>query len=302
MPLNPHALDERQSNPAPGIAASTVHLPPGAWPTVFECLCEHFAAIPREVWRQRFEKQRVLDAQDKPLSIDEAYREGLCVRYFREVVSEPFIPFVEDILYADGDLVVADKPHFLPVTPSGGYVEQTLLHRLTVRLANRDLVPLHRIDRATAGLVLFSANPQTRSRYQALFRDRQIEKTYLARAGLLPTLRFPLVRKTRLVAGEPFFRMQESEGEPNSETWIDLAERDSHSCSYVLKPVTGKKHQLRVHMAALGAAIENDPFYPQLQTQTTDDFSRPLKLLAKSLQFIDPISGKPRHFESRLTL
>lgn len=282
--------------------ASTLYLPPGSWPTVLDCLCEHFKAISREQWLDRIARGRVLDGQGQPISLDLAYREGLRIHYFREVPDEKVIPVQETILYADEHLVVADKPHFLPVTPAGEYVEQTLLRRLIRRLDNPNLVPLHRIDRHTAGLVLFSANPGSRSAYQALFPTRQIEKRYEAIAGALPHLSFPLVHKSRLVDGEPFFRMQEGEGASNTETAIDVRERHGDLWRYALYPVTGKKHQLRVHMSALGAAICNDPFYPEVLKDAEDDYDNPLKLLAQGLRFIDPLTGQEREFESRISL
>ncbi|MDP9509575.1 pseudouridine synthase [Pseudomonas protegens] len=282
--------------------ASTLYLPPGSWPTVLDCLCDHFKAISREQWLDRIARGRVLDGQGQPISLDLAYREGLRIHYFREVPDEKVIPVQETILYADEHLVVADKPHFLPVTPAGEYVEQTLLRRLIRRLDNPNLVPLHRIDRHTAGLVLFSANPGSRSAYQALFPTRQIEKRYEAIAGALPHLNFPLVHKSRLVDGEPFFRMQEGEGASNTETAIDVRERHGDLWRYALYPVTGKKHQLRVHMSALGAAICNDPFYPEVLKDAEDDYDNPLKLLAQGLRFIDPLTGQEREFESRISL
>ncbi|MGY2260747.1 pseudouridine synthase [Pseudomonas sp. SDO55104_S430] len=282
--------------------ASTLCLPPGSWQTVFDCLCEHFSAIGREQWLDRFARGRVLDAQGAPIPLDLPYKQGLRIHYFREVPDEKPIPVVESILYADEHLVVADKPHFLPVTPSGGYVEQTLLRRLIRRLDNPNLVPLHRIDRHTAGLVLFSANPQTRSAYQSLFPTRQIEKRYEAIARALPELSFPLVHKSRLIKGEPFFRMQEGPGTPNTETLVEVKERNGELWRYALSPVTGKQHQLRVHMTALGASICNDPFYPQVLKDAQDDYANPLKLLAQGLTFVDPVTGQERTFESAITL
>jgi tRNA pseudouridine32 synthase / 23S rRNA pseudouridine746 synthase len=166
------------------------------------------------------------------------------------------------------------------------------------------LVPIHRIDRLTAGLVMFSANAQTRDAYQALFRDRCITKCYEAIAPALPQLQFPRVHSSRMVAAEPFFLMREAAGTANSETRIELREQRGDFCRYALYPVTGKKHQLRVHMAALGAGICNDPFYPQLSAavDAVDDYRLPLKLLAQSLAFIDPLTGVPRRFESQLNL
>jgi tRNA pseudouridine32 synthase/23S rRNA pseudouridine746 synthase len=293
--------------PRNGVVASNLQLPPGPWATIFDGLCAHFGAISRDTWRERIARGRVLDEQGAPITEATPYRVGLCVHYYREVVDEPRIPFIEDILHVDEHLIVVDKPHFLPVTPAGGYVEETLLARLLRRLGNTDLAPLHRIDRTTAGLVLFSVNAGTRARYQALFRDRLITKRYEALAPALPWLEFPLVRATRLVRGEPFFRMQEVAGGPNSETRIDALTRDGDVWRYVLVPLTGRKHQLRVHMAAIGAAIVNDELYPQLAMRNArerrdDDYSRPLKLLAKTLAFIDPITGRERHFESRRNL
>ncbi|KES21437.1 MULTISPECIES: pseudouridine synthase [unclassified Pseudomonas] len=285
--------------------ASTLHLPAGPWSTVLDCLCARFPAIPRETWLLRLARGRVLDAEGKPLDASTPHREGLRVHYFREVEAETPIPFEERILHVDEHLVVADKPHFLPVTPSGQYVEQTLLARLARRLDNPLLVPLHRIDRPTAGLVLFSANPASRAAYQALFRERRMHKRYEAIAPPLPQLDFPHVRRSRLVDGEPFILMREAEGAINSETRIEVLERREHWWRYALYPVSGKRHQLRVHMAALGAALRNDPLYPQLlpeEQRRSDDYSRPLQLLARHLAFDDPLTGRPRQFDSQLQL
>lgn len=282
--------------------ASTVHLPPGTWVSVLDCLCDCFPAISRAQWHSRMARGRVLDADEAPIDATHPYRAGLCIRYFREVADEPRIPFSESVVHVDADLVIADKPHFLPVMPAGRFVEETLLTRLVRRLGNPDLVPLHRIDRATAGIVLFSANPASRARYHALFRERRITKTYEALAPPLPLLEFPLTRATRLVRGEPFFRMREVGGAPNSETRIDVLERGETIWRYALTPVTGRTHQLRVHMAALGAAILGDRYYPDLLPQAADDYDRPLKLLAKRVAFIDPLSGIERCFESARAL
>ncbi len=277
---------------------STLHLPPGAWLTVLDCLCAHFPAIKRTQWLDRMQRGRVLDERGRALDASVPYRAGLCIRYFRELTAESPIPFAETILHVDADLVVADKPHFLPVMPAGEYLEQTLLRRLVRRLDNPHLVPLHRIDRATAGLVMFSANPASRARYQALFRERRIEKRYEALAPPLSQLEFPLERHTRLVPAEPFFRMREIAGESNSHTRIEVLERAGTVWRYLLTPITGKKHQLRVHLSALGAPILNDAFYPELIENAGHDFTRPLQLLAKQLSFVDPLSGERRTFES----
>ena len=282
--------------------ASSLQLPPGAWATLLDGLCARFPQIDRAQWLDRFARGRVLDSERQPLSADAPYRVGATIHYFREVAEEPRIPFEETILHVDEHLVVADKPHFLPVAPAGIHVRETLLTRLVERLGNPDLVPLHRIDRGTAGLVLFSADKRSRDAYQALFRERRMEKRYEAVAPGLPELRFPLLRESRLVQGEPFFRMREEEGEANSRARIEVLQSGGKWWRYALFPVSGRKHQLRVQMAALGAPIRHDPYYPELTVQATDDYSRPLQLLARGLSFVDPLSGVLRVFESRREL
>lgn len=286
----------------PSSAASTVHLPPGPWATVLEALCAHFPAIDRAQWLDRMARGRVLDEAGRPITSVSPYRVGLCIRYWREVADEEPIPFAETILHLDEHLLVADKPHFLPVTPAGRFVEETLLARLVKRTGNANLVPLHRIDRLTAGLVLFSTSPDSRTAYQALFRERAIEKRYEALAPPLPEPVFPLVRRSRIVAGEPFFRMHEVDGPANSETRVEVLARGEGDWRYALYPHTGRKHQLRVQMAGLGAPIRHDPLYPALMAEAPDDHARPLQLLAQALAFDDPLTGERRRFESTRTL
>jgi tRNA pseudouridine32 synthase/23S rRNA pseudouridine746 synthase len=286
----------------PGPIVSTVSLPVGDWPTVLDCLCARFPSIAREVWLDRMLRGRVLGPDDQPLAVTHPYQAGLRVRYFREVAYEAPIPFKEQVLYSDEHLLVVDKPHFLPVVPSGGYVEQTLLARLRRSQDNPELTPLHRLDRLTAGVMLFARNAASRDAYQKLFRERRIDKFYEAVAPALPSLAFPHVQRSCLVPCEPFFRMREGEGDANSETHIQVLECGTQLWRYELHPITGRKHQLRVHMAALEAAICNDPWYPALRESRADDFSQPLQLLARRLVFEDPLNGEPRVFESRLQL
>lgn len=285
-----------------GLAASTLTLPPGPWPTVLDGLCARFPAVSRALWLDRMARGRVLGDDGRALAPDTPYRVGLEVRYYREVADEAPIPFEEVVLHLDEHLLVADKPHFLPVVPSGVHVHETLLGRLIRRTGNAALTPLHRLDRDTAGLVLFSTRPESRASYHALFGERRIAKEYEAIAPALPGIAFPATRTSRIVAGEPFFRMREEEGAPNSETRISVISRGPVNWHYALSPVSGRKHQLRVHMAALGAPIADDPLYPTLRHRVAGDYSAPLKLLARRLAFVDPVSGAERRFESSFQL
>ncbi|MBC7605169.1 MAG: pseudouridine synthase, partial [Ramlibacter sp.] len=212
------------------------------------------------------------------------------------------IPFEERVLFRDEHLIVVDKPHFLPMAPAGRFLHETLLVRLKRKLELPDLVPIHRLDRETAGVVLFSPNAASRGAYQSLFQKRSVSKQYEALAAPIEGLTYPHTRRSLMVEGTPFFRMQEVEGEPNSETIIEMIGMRGALALYRLRPHTGRKHQLRVHMAALGAPIHNDAFYPVAQPYRGDDFTRPLQLLARSIAFTDPLTGAPRRFASEREL
>ncbi len=288
-----------------GVGPSCVVLPAGAWPTILDFLEQRFPHVARGEWAARMLRGDVLDARGDRIAPASAYRPRAKIHYYRSVAAETPIPFEATVLYRDDHLVAADKPHFLPVTPSGRYLQQTLLVRLKRRLGIDTLAPMHRIDRETAGLVLFTVRPETRDRYQALFRERAVIKRYEAIAPWRADLSLPLVVRSRLMESASFMQMEEVVGEPNAETAIDLLEVQGGLARYALRPATGQKHQLRAHMNALGVPILNDRIYPKHLPQAVDgaeDFSRPLQLLAQSLVFTDPISGQVRQFESRLRL
>lgn len=292
----------RRPAPVDGVAPSRLQLPPGPWTLVLDALCARFPAVSRQQWLERMERGRVLDAHGGAVHAATPYRVGLEITYYREVAYEPRVAEEEAIVHLDADLLVADKPHGLPVTPSGGAVRETLLARLVRRTGNAALVPLHRIDRDTAGLVMFSTDPGSRAAYQGLFREQRIRKCYQALAAPLPGVDWPLVRRSRLAPGDPFFRMREVPGEANAETRIDVLERGEDAWRYQLEPVTGRKHQLRVHMAALGAPIHGDRLYPQLLPGHDQPSVRALQLLAAGLEFLDPLHATQRRFRSQLSL
>lgn len=285
-----------------GVAPSYLWLPEGRWNNLMHFLLEQFPDVSESTWRTRIAKREVRDANGMALNAESEAKRGMCIFYYRELEGETCIPFDEIILFQDEHLLVVDKPHFLPVTPSGRFLHETLLVRLKKKLGLEHLSPIHRLDRETAGVILFSLQPMTRGKYQAMFQQRTIAKTYHALAPHLPHLHFPHLHRSHMVEADQFFVMEEIPGISNSETLIDVIERRDALSLYELKPTTGKKHQLRVHLASLGAPIMNDAFYPKALPCKGDDFSTPLKLLAKSIAFDDPLSGKKRYFQSKRSL
>ncbi|MGB0943359.1 MAG: pseudouridine synthase [Marinomonas sp.] len=280
--------------------------------TVLEYLIIKFPFIDAAIWRQRMLDGKVHWHDGSLITAESAFLPQQRVYYYREVENEPQIPFEETILFQDQEILVAYKPHFLPVTPGGVYVNECLQNRLRRRTGIESLQALHRLDRVTAGLVIFSVNPETSQGYHELFETRQIDKTYQAIAKIdanesLIDQEWQV--KNRIVKGKPSFRMQILEGsenskQANSHSIIRCTQQADELALFELKPVTGKTHQLRLHMQSLGWPILNDKYYPELKPQSADNYQAPLQLLAKELEFIDPISKQPKHFiyEGNLSL
>jgi tRNA pseudouridine32 synthase / 23S rRNA pseudouridine746 synthase len=285
-----------------GVGPSCVGLPAGNWSTLLEFLVQRFPAQSAATWHARMAQGLVRDEKGQAMGPDQPYRGHQRIYYYRELATELPIPFQAQVLYRDEDLLVADKPHFLPVVPSGRYLQETLLVRLKRELGLDDVAPIHRIDRDTAGLVMFSLRSASRDAYHALFRNRQVDKTYEAVAPWRGDLQLPLTRSSRIVQGSHFLQQCEGPGEVNAVTHIKLLRRLGALAHYRLAPVTGHRHQLRVHMAALGAPIAGDGIYPVLTPQSDTTSALPLQLLARAIRFTDPLSGTPREFESQRTL
>ncbi len=285
-----------------GVGPSVITLPVGEWLLVIDFLMQRFDAIPRDEWQARMQNGLVMDEHGEAVYPDRPYQDHLKIFYYRSIKNEQPIPFEENILFQDEYLIIADKPHFLPVMPAGTYLQETLLVRLKRKTGIETLVPMHRIDRETAGLVVFVIKPGTRGAYQSLFLSKQVEKCYHAVAPYRDDLIFPMTYKSRLQESGNFMQMEVVEGEANSETFIEVLERRDNLARYRLKPITGKKHQLRAHMATLGIPILNDLIYPVHRAADQDDFEKPLQLLAQRIAFFDPITGKERSFETKLKL
>lgn len=277
--------------------------------TVFEFLCIKFSNVSQDEWQRRFDDNLVfakihhqfinLDSTDLYVNF-----QNHTIFYYRHLTHEVKVPFDYQIIFENNRFMVIDKPHFLTMTPTGSYVKETLLTRLKNDTGIDDLTPIHRLDRETAGLVLFCKDKNYRNVYQSLFANHQIKKVYHAIAPFNQDLKFPIELKLHLERSEPFYTMKVGNNAPNSHTMINLLEVDEHHqwAKYELHPTTGKLHQLRVHLSHLGIAIKNDPYYPIINHKANDDFNNPLQLLACLLQFIDPISKETYAFYSKQTL
>lgn len=302
-----------------GVGPTRLRVPTsGPWATIAEYMVARFDHLDADELYRRFDAGEIVGADGRPIRRDTVL--GACefVWYHRDLPEEDPIPFREEVVHVDDDLVVIDKPHFLPTTPSGRYLRESALVRLRIRLDNPDLTPIHRLDRATAGLVMFSARPATRGAYQSLFEKRQVVKVYEAVSALPPGWdpdapalaghAVPVVYRNHIESRRGVLRVVVDDArEPNAETLIDVQATGVSAAGRevvhtILRPHTGRMHQLRVHLAALGIAILGDRLYPELLPEAPDDHALPLQLLARELEFTDPLSGTPRRFATRRTL
>lgn len=302
-----------------GVGPTRLRVPStGPWPTIAAYVVERFDHLDSAELYRRFNDGEIVASNGTPVTADAPLGSEQFLWYYRDLPVEDPIPFDEEVLYQDDDLVVVDKPHFLPTTPGGRYLRESTLVRLRTRLANPDLIPIHRLDRATAGLVMFSARPATRGAYQTLFAERSVSKVYEAVSALpadwnpaaaaLGGRRFPVVFGNHIQARKGELRVVvDGAREPNSETVVDLLDTGTSASGRsvlhtILRPHTGRMHQLRVHLAALGIPILGDRWYPDLLPEAPDDYANPLQLLARELEFTDPLTGQPRRFITRRVL
>jgi tRNA pseudouridine32 synthase/23S rRNA pseudouridine746 synthase len=289
-----------------GVAASRVGVGDGRFPTVLAFLTARFPAVGD--WPERLARGDVLDAGGRPLGAGCPCVAGSLLWHWRDPPPETPVPFDIDLLHRDEHLVVVDKPHFLPAIPSGRHLRETVLVRLRKTLGIATLAPMHRLDRETAGVLVFTVRAQDRAAYHALLREREVHKVYEAVAPWRADLALPLVARHRLEKPEDagFMQVRVLPGEPNAETRVELLERLGELALYRLTPHTGRTHQLRVQMNALGIPIAGDRIYPTLWPEPAPDappdWSCPLQLLAREIGFRDPVTGEPRRFTSRRRL
>ncbi len=294
-----------------GVGATRLHVPmSGDWPTVGAYMIERFFHLDPEGLLSRFDRGEIVARDGRPLTRETPLGVEEFIWYYRDPPVETRLPVEIEVIHQDDDLVVIDKPHFLPVAPSGRYLQETALVRLKRELGIQDLVALHRLDRETAGVLLFSRRPPSRNAYHALWRQHQVHKVYEAVAPWHAGLPLPATVSHRLAepGGEGFMQMQVLPGEPNAHTRVEPVRclAGTPWALYRLQPLTGRRHQLRAQMNALGLPIVGDRIYPTLWPEPAadaePDWRNPLQLLAREIAFNDPLTGLPRRFVSRRTL
>ena len=308
-----------------GVNATRLRLPEeGPWDTAMDYMMHRWGHIDPQGIEDRFDAGEIVGEGGVPLDRTTPLQDHTFIWYYRTLPPETRLPVEISILHQDEHLLVVDKPHFLPTTPGGTYIQESALVRLRNQLDLPDLIPMHRLDRMTAGVLLFSTNPQTRGKYQVLFEKRQVQKEYECVSAAEPApghpgVEFPVVVSNRMTKSRSYLLAEVIDGEPNAETrieWVETFDAGPSSSAYLtsehgsqarlaryrLEPHTGKTHQLRVHMASLGLGIVNDAFYPELLDKAPDDYAKPLQLLARGIRFVDPISGKPVEYRSSLEL
>ncbi|WP_189318410.1 pseudouridine synthase [Microbacterium oleivorans] len=289
-----------------GVGPTRLRVPrTGPWETVADYVTERFSHIDPEILLSRFDRGEVVAVDGSVITRRTPLGAEDFIWYYREPPDEPAIPYEVMVRHVDDDLLVVDKPHFLPTTPGGGFLQNSALVRLRREFDNPDLTPIHRLDRATAGLVMFSIRPATRGAYQSLFADRAVEKVYEAVTTIpetgMPEL--PRVVRSHLTSTRGSLRaVAHEDREPNAETRVEAIRVGATTAHVRLYPRTGRMHQLRAHLAGIGLGILGDRFYPDLLDEAPDDPARPLQLLARELRFVDPLSGTPREFTTGLTL
>src|SRR4051812_6608251 len=310
-----------------GVNATRLRLPDeGPWETAMDYMMHRWGHIGPQGIEDRFDAGEIVGEAGVALDRSTPLQDHTFIWYYRTLPPETRIPVELNILHQDDHLLVVDKPHFLPTTPGGTYIQESALVRLRNQLGLPDLIPMHRLDRMTAGVLLLSTNPATRGKYQVLFEKRQVQKEYecvaaAAPAPGYPAVDFPVVVRNRMTKSRSYLLAEVIDGEPNTETRIELlrtfgagtasggspaagpaADPAGRRALYRLEPHSGKTHQLRVHMASLGLGIVNDAFYPELLDKAPDDYAKPLQLLARGIRFVDPISGSPVEYRSGLEL
>lgn len=285
-----------------GLNPTRLHLPDnGRWETVSEYLVARFPDDAARVV-EKIELGEVMFGDGTVITPITPFMPRVLVYLYRDPPVETRVPFEIEILHRDDHLLVVDKPHFLATTPRGSWIAETALVRLRRDLDLPELSPVHRLDRLTAGVLVFTTHREVRRPYQMLFDRRLVHKEYEAIAPAAPHLTFPLEVGSHIVKERGVLQAREVDGPVNAITRVESIEVDGDRARYRLLPRTGKTHQLRVHLNSLGIPILGDNLYPKTYDVGAQDYSNPLQLLAKMIEFDDPITGRRTRFASSRNL
>ncbi|MCQ4623382.1 23S rRNA pseudouridylate synthase [Corynebacterium sp. CCUG 70398] len=301
-------------SPRDGLGATRARVPDGE-PWVARDFIWHLVSTQRHrhplddesAVTSRFTAGEVVLIDGTPLTPSDLVRAGTDVFFYRRPAPEPRVPFEVTVVYEDDAIMVVNKPPFLATMPRASHITENATVRLRRSTGNEELTPAHRLDRMTSGLLLFTKKASVRGAYQQLFASRAVAKLYEAVADDIgpslparPSANSPLVWEHHIVKREGELASSITvDAIPNSLTYVtDITPLQGGTARYLLQPVTGRTHQLRVQMHAAGAPIHGDPVYPELLPASAEDFSRPMLLAAVGLAFTDPLTGAQRIFSA----
>jgi 23S rRNA pseudouridine1911/1915/1917 synthase len=230
--------------------------------TVLEYYTQRYRHSSESEWRSRIELKQIL-LDDKQTSPEILLRSGQCLSYHRLPWQEEEVPLFFEVLYEDADLLVVSKPSGLPVMPGGGFLEHTLLWQLKKHYPQDTPVPIHRLGRGTSGLVLLARSPQAKSHLPKQMRDRKIHKVYRALASgvikcdcftidrAIGKIPHPVLGYIYAATSDGLFAVSECQ----------VLKRYENSTLLEITILTGRPHQIRIHLAAAGFPLVGDPLY-----------------------------------------
>ena len=238
--------------------------------TVLDYYTQRYRHSSRAKWADRIQSGQIL-LDEVAITAETRLLAGQQLSYRRSPWQEPDVPLTFEVLYEDADLMVVAKPSGLPVLPGGGFLEHTLLWQLQQRYPAETPLPIHRLGRGTSGLMLLARSPTARAYLSQQLRentlkplhDRPMHKIYRALVqGNPPDDRFtitePIGKQVHPVLGYVYAALPQG---AFAQSDCQVLRRDTTTALVEVSILTGRPHQIRIHLAAAGYPLVGDPLY-----------------------------------------